>query len=163
MTAAVNFWHWGPLVWRKSLLLVLLALGAPALASAQVDLTAPPSEDAVPAPGPSGTQRDPITTMFDNFSISLVSAHRCRPPNETMMTLFMQNLMIVQQITVNHYRTLVPDKSVDEITEMLNRRVQNLDTVVNDAIQSKGCTDPEIVKLVDSFDVNAKVDFTKKP
>ena len=143
---------------------MLLALGMPAAATAQVDLTAPPSDEAAPPPaGPSGTQRDPITTMFDNFSISLVAAHTCRPPNETMMTLFMQNLMIVQQITINHYRELVPDKSVDEITEMLNTRVQNLDTVVNDAIQAKGCTDPEIVKLVDSFDVNAKVDFTRKP
>ena len=142
---------------RKSLLLMLLVLGSPVAANAQVDLTAPPSDGLL------ATNRDPITTMFDNFSISLVAAHRCRPPDEKTMTMFMQNLMIVQQITVNHYRKLVPDKSVDEITDMLNARVQNLDMLVNDAIQSKGCTDPEVAKMVDSFDANAKVDFAKKP
>ncbi len=146
---------------HRTLFLIAALLAIPVAASAQVDLTAPPSDQ--PSAGALEGQRDPVTVMFDNFSISLVAAHRCRQPDEKTMTMFMQNLMIVQQVTIKHYREMLPEKSVDEITEMLNTRVQNLDTVITDAIQVNGCTSPEIAKMVDSFDVNARVDFTKKP
>jgi hypothetical protein len=41
----------------------------------------------------------------------------------------------------------------------MNERVEKLDTVVNGAIQAQGCTHPEIVKLVESFTVNANMQF----
>jgi hypothetical protein len=144
-------------VWRNLGLAFALVL-APVAASAQVDMSAPPSESTLPQPD--HVQRDPVETMFDNFSISLIAAQKCKPPPDALMNRFVQNLMIVQQVAVNHYRKLLPDKSVNDVVEMLNTRVQNLDAATTSAIQAKGCTDPEIVKLVETFSVNASIDFS---
>lgn len=146
---------------RNSILLILALLGAPAAANAQVDMSAPPSD--APADQPDQAQRDPIITMFDNFSISGVVAGLCKPPDEPTMGRFMRNLNVVHHATIRQMRQQMPDKSAKEISDLLLNRMQNLNQVATSAVQQKGCTDPEIVKLLDTFTVNASLDLTKQP
>lgn len=134
----------------------------PGVAAAQVDMSAPPSGEA-PAPDALTTDhRDPATIMFDNFFISLVAARKCGNPDEATMSAFVRNLLIVQQIATSSMKRQMPDKSTEQVAELLNARAEKLDMLANDAIQTKGCTSPEIGKLVDSFAVNAKMNFEKK-
>jgi len=146
---------------RNNILFLLLLLGAPAAANAQVDMSAPPSD--APADQPAQPQRDPIITMFDNFSISGVVAGLCKPPDEPTMGRFMRNLNVVHHATIRQMRQQMPDKSSKEISDLLLNRMQNLNQVATSAVQQKGCTDPEIVKLLDTFTVNASLDLTKQP
>ncbi len=146
---------------RNSILLILALLGAPAAANAQVDMSAPPSD--APADQAAQPQRDPVITMFDNFSISGVVAGLCKPPDEATMGRFMSNLSVVHQVTIKQMRQQMPEKSAKEISDLLLSRMQNLNQVATSAVQQKGCTDPEIVKLVDTFTVNASLDLAKQP
>ncbi len=143
------------------IILALALLGVPAAANAQVDMSAPPS--AAQSGQPDQTQRDPTITMFDNFSISGVVAGLCKPPDEATMGRFMRNLNVVHHATIRYMRQQMPDKSPKEIGDLLLNRMQNLNQVATSAVQQKGCTDPEIVKLLDTFTVNASLDFTKQP
>ncbi|MEN3974328.1 hypothetical protein [Emcibacter sp. SYSU 3D8] len=135
-------------------------LGASTAASAQVDLTAPPTE--VPSGEAGQAQRDPTITMFDNFSISGVVAGMCKPPDEATMGRFMQNLDVVHQLTLRHMHQQMPDKSSKEIGDILLSRMRSLNQLASGAVQTKGCTDPEIIRLVDAFAANAALDFSTK-
>ena len=148
---------------RNGIILVLALLGAPA--HAQVDMSAPPSEAPSDAPAgqPDQARRDPTITMFDNFSISGVVAGLCKPPDEATMGRFMRNLNVVHHATIRYMRQQMPDKSPKEIGDLLLNRMQNLNRLATSAVQQKGCTDPEMVKLIDTFTVNASLDFTKQP
>jgi len=144
---------------RNVIVLVLALLGAPAAANAQVDMSAPPSD--APAGQQAPAQRDPTITMFDNFSISGVVAGLCKPPDEATMGRFMRNLNVVHHVMIRQLRQQMPDKSPKEIGDILLNRMQNLNQVATSAVQQKGCTDPEIVKLLDTFTVNSSLDLTK--
>ncbi|MGE0667052.1 MAG: hypothetical protein AB7O49_10895 [Sphingomonadales bacterium] len=145
-----------------SRILVLGALlFAPVPSLAQVDLTAPPSD--APAEQNDGIKRDPLTTMFDNFAISGVVAGMCKPPDEALMSRFVGNFGVVQQMMIRRIRQQMPDKPAKEIGEMLESRMQNLNMLATNAVQSKGCTSPEITPLIDQFAVNASMDFNKRP
>lgn len=144
---------------RNGIVLILALLGAPAAANAQVDMSAPPSD--APADQPGQAQRDPTITMFDNFSISGVVAGLCKPPDEATMGRFMRNLNVVHYATIRRLRQQMPDKSAKEISDLLLSRMQNLNQVATSAVQQKGCTDPEIVKLIDTFTVNSSLDLVK--
>lgn len=146
---------------RNSIILILALLGAPAAAHAQVDMSAPPSDE--PADQTGQAQRDPLITMFDNFSISGVVAGMCRPPDEATMGRFMRNLSVINQAMITQMRQQMPEKSAKEIGDLLLARMQNLNHAAAGAVQQKGCTDPEIVKLLDTFTVNASLDLTKQP
>jgi hypothetical protein len=130
-------------------------------ASAQVDMSAPPSESRSQAPG-AEAHRDPVITMFDNFSISGVVAGLCKPPDEATMGRFLRNLAVVQSATLTQLRQRMPDKSPQEIADVLKGRMQGLNNLATDAVQRKGCTDPEIAKLVEAFNYNASLDFSKQ-
>jgi hypothetical protein len=142
--------------------LVVWLAALPGAALAQVDLSAPPSGEAPGQETPTVDHRDPAMVMFDNYFISLVAARKCGNPDEATMSAFVRNLLIVQQIAIDSMKKQMPGKSNQEVAEVLNARAEKLDMLVNDAIQTKGCTSPEIGKLVDSFAVNAKMDFEKK-
>lgn len=132
----------------------LLAASVPAAAQ-----TAVPGESLAP-----GTQqRDAVTKAFDNFFISLVAARTCSSPDQATMERFFGNMLAIQQLAMNHYKELLPEKSEPEVIELLNARAEKLDGVVKSSIAAQGCTHPEIVKLVNSFEVNANMDFSKKP
>lgn len=105
---------------------------------------------------PGGAQRSPAVKMFDNFFISLVAARTCDNPDERTMSMFFRNMLIVQKLATDFYTKALPDKSEAEINTLLNARAEKLDSVVKSSIAAKGCTDPEIIKLVQSFDVNAR-------
>ncbi len=139
---------------RAIAIALLLAVSLPAAAQTEA-----PGESLTP-----GTQeRDAVTKAFDNFFISLVAARTCGSPDQTTMERFFGNMLAIQQLAVNHYKELLPDKSEPEIIELLNARAEKLDGVVKSSIAAQGCTHPEIVKLVNSFQVNANMDFSKKP
>lgn len=146
---------------RNGIILAVALLGAPAAVSAQVDMSAPPSD--APAAQQGQAQRDPTITMFDNFSISGVVAGLCKPPDEATMGRFMRNLNVVHHATIRQLRQQMPEKSPKEITDLLLNRMANLNQVATSAVQRKGCTDPEIVKLIDTFTVNASLDLTRQP
>ena len=144
----------------RNALIALVLAAAPVAASAQVDMSAPPSESQSQAPD-GGARRDPVITMFDNFSISGVVAGLCKPPDEATMSRFLRNLAVVQNATINQLRQRLPDKSPQEIVDVLKGRMQGLNNLATDAVQRKGCTDPEIAKLVEAFAYNASLDFSK--
>jgi len=148
---------------RKALFAAAMLAGLPATSLAQVDLSRPPDgavEEQAPA-APGAAPRDKVIVMFDNFFISLVAASKCADPkpDDATMTAFTRNMVIVQRIATSHYKNQLPDKSIEEITALLDARAERLDTIINDAIQAKGCTDPQIARMVESFDANAKVQF----
>ncbi len=125
-------------------------------------MDAPPSDSPQADASPSSSQRDPLVTMFDNFAISGVVAGLCKPPEQALMTRFVGNFSVVQGQMIRRIRAQMPDKPVKEIGDMLQSRMQNLNQVATNAVQSKGCTDPEIVKLIDLFAVNASMDLAKQ-
>ena len=148
-------------MWRNRFILVAALLGTPSVALAQVDLSAPPAE--APSGESDGIQRDPLTTMFDNFAISGVVVSLCKPPDPALMSRFVGNFGVVQQLMIRRIRQQMPDKATSEIGAMLESRMQNLNMVATNAVQSKGCTSPEITPLIDQFAVNASMDFKKQP
>ncbi|MFN3232311.1 MAG: hypothetical protein ACE363_09155 [Alphaproteobacteria bacterium] len=97
--------------------------------------------------------------MFDNFFMSLVAARLCDNPDERTVQMFTRNLLIVQEVTISHFSTELPDMSRDDILEMINNRATALDQTLKSTIAEKGCADSEIINLVHMFDIHARMDL----
>jgi hypothetical protein len=136
---------------RIFVVLIGLAFAAPSIGFAAAQEGQPAQAD----------NRDRIVMLFDNFFVSLVAAKKCDEPDDRTMKMFVHNLVVVQNMTLRHYKEQLPDRSGGELAEMLNARAEALDRGINREIASKGCTDPNIIGLVDLFDRHARMDFTE--
>ncbi len=106
-----------------------------------------------------GDTRAPTVQMFDNFFLSLVAVRLCDNPEQRMMNMFTRNLLIVQEITVSYFQNELPDQSRAQIFDMINNRALALDQTIKSTIAENGCTDPEVINLVNMFDVHARMDL----
>ena len=109
--------------------------------------------------GPSAQGRDAITVMFDSFFLSLVAASLCSTPDEAVMQKFATNLFIVQQLTLAHYQEYLPDLSREEILAIMNSRAEALDTTIKGQISEKKCDHADIRRLIELFELHAKMDL----
>lgn len=119
------------------------------------------------AAAPAGSEatadsRDPAIRMFDNFFLSLVAARLCDNPDERTLGMFTKNLLIVQEATIGYYKTHLPDRSRDDIFEIMNNRAMALDQGIKATIAEKGCAHSDVINLVNLFDIHAHMDLAGK-
>ena len=142
---------------KISLLKTFLVAASIALTAVLASVGAPGTNAQEPAPA--ADNWDMQVVLFDNFFVSLVAASTCDKPDERTMGMFVRNLLIVQETTVAHFQTQLPDKSVNEIRAILNARAEQIDRGIKQSIGSKSCADSEIIKLVGMFDTYARMDL----
>lgn len=124
-------------------------------------LDRPPGAAVPDGRAPQGDMRgrDAMTVMFDNFFISLVVARRCGAPDEATMQKFATNLLIVQQLTLAHYREHLPSLSEEELLGIMNSRAEALDVTIQNQISQKQCDHDDIQQFIKMFDMHANMDL----
>jgi hypothetical protein len=100
-----------------------------------------------------------IEQMFDSFTVSLVAATACKPPNERTLSNFLGNLMVVQGSILGAYQQEYPDLDEAAILNVIDNRIRRLGGSIQDQIAQVGCTDESIVELVQLFEINARPDL----
>jgi hypothetical protein len=100
-----------------------------------------------------------IEQMFDSFTVSLVAATVCKPPNERTLSNFLGNLMVVQGSILGAYQQEYPDLDETAILNVIDNRIRRLGGSIQDQIARVGCTDESIVELVQLFEINARPDL----
>jgi hypothetical protein len=101
--------------------------------------------------------------LFDSFTVSLVAASRCDPPDERTMTRFLGNLLIVQDEIRRQYRARYPNADETTLLGIIDNRIKRLGNSLENRIAARGCMDESIIKLVRLFELNARPDlFTKR-
>ena len=100
-----------------------------------------------------------IDALFERFTVSLVAGTRCSQPSQETMNRFFGNLMIVQELIVERYRERYPNADAASIGQLIDDRIKIIGDAVEQAIASKGCNDPDVVKMIDLFQLHSRADL----
>ena len=97
--------------------------------------------------------------LFDSFTVSLVAASRCDPPDERTMTRFLSNLLIVQDEILRQFKARYPNADEATLLGVIDNRIKRLGSSLENQIAVRGCMDESIIKLVRLFELNARPDL----
>ena len=100
-----------------------------------------------------------VGQMFDSFTISLVAATSCAPPDDATLSNFLGNLMVVQRAILDEYKARYPRADEANLLRIIDERISQLGRSVQDRIASVGCTDESVTTMVQMFRVNARADL----
>lgn len=94
--------------------------------------------------------------IFNQF----VSANRafvvCRKPEGEQYEKFQRNFELMRERTLQELGKLHPDASEEAVREMISERINDNEQIADALIDTRGCSDTEVWKLLRRFEIFAR-------
>ena len=102
-------------------------------------------------------QNDPdILQIFDQFVTSNAVTGICEKPDEETLTHFLANFQMVSVLASKKLKEIYPEYTKDNISRTMKKRSELITQKVNEIVEAKGCTDPDVKIIIKRFYVQAK-------
>ncbi len=113
--------------------------------------------------GAHGAASPGLTKIYESFVVSAIAATRCAPPDAETQKKFINNFTIVSAFARKELKARFPNSPEEVIDTALKEQANKLTKKVDEVIQSDGCKDEKIQKLLEAYRYHADWNATAPP